>query len=158
MALDVRDGLEDMMRVVDGPPEPVLSQFKLGYGSVALLLATGQDMATIRRVVESSFGQYQNLKKIRGLEAEVTSLEMALADGRRFEAPCGDFQRIGRYRAARAGRAAAHGAGWARRSAAEAEPGAWRCEAEGDARWAGHGSTGAATACSSVAPHGVPSR
>ena len=35
MALDVRDGLEDMMRVVDGPPEPILSQFKLGYGSVA---------------------------------------------------------------------------------------------------------------------------
>src|SRR5881396_2049649 len=97
MALDVRDGLEDMMRVVDGPPEPVLSQFKLGYGSVALLLATGQDMATIRRTVESSFGQYQNLKKIRGLEAEVASLEMAAADGRRFEAPCGDFSRIGRY-------------------------------------------------------------
>ncbi|HWN91993.1 MAG TPA: DEAD/DEAH box helicase, partial [Verrucomicrobiae bacterium] len=102
MALDVRDGLEDMMRVVDGPPEPVLSQFKLGYGSVALLLATGQDMATIRRTVESSFGQYQNLKKIRGLEAEVASLEMAVADARRFDAPCGDFSRIGRYREARA--------------------------------------------------------
>ena len=128
MALDVRDGLEDMMRVVDGPPEPVLSQFKLGYGSVALLLATGQDMATIRRTVESSFGQYQNLKKIRGLEAEVASLEMAVADGRRFEAPCGDFSRIGRYRVARAqleqqrmarGKAGRGGA----RSAATAEPG-----------------------------------
>ncbi|HYR37826.1 MAG TPA: DEAD/DEAH box helicase [Methylomirabilota bacterium] len=127
MALDVRDGLEDMMRVVDGPPEPVLSQFKLGYGSVALLLATGQDMATIRRTVESSFGQYQNLKKIRGLEAEVTSLEMAVEDAQRFTAPCGDFSRIGRYRAARAqveqqrmarGRAGRHG-----RSVAEAEPG-----------------------------------
>ncbi len=127
MALDVRDGLEDMMRVVDGPPEPVLSQFKLGYGSVALLLATGQDMATIRRTVESSFGQYQNLKKIRGLEAEVASLEMAVEDARRFTAPCGDFSRIGRYRTARAqveqqrmarGRAGRHG-----RSVAEAEPG-----------------------------------
>jgi len=127
MALDVRDGLEDMMRVVDGPPEPVLSQFKLGYGSVALLLATGQDMATIRRTVESSFGQYQNLKKIRGLEAEVTSLETALADGRRFEAPCGDFPRIGRYRAARAQveqrRMARGKGGRGARSAAEAEPG-----------------------------------
>ena len=127
MALDVRDGLEDMMRVVDGPPEPVLSQFKLGYGSVALLLATGQDMATIRRTVESSFGQYQNLKKIRGLEAEVASLEMAVEDARRFTAPCGDFSRIGRYRTVRAqveqhrmarGRAGRHG-----RSVAEAEPG-----------------------------------
>src|SRR5947199_1540969 len=127
MALDVRDGLEDMQRVVDGPPEPIVSQFKLGYGSVALLLSTGQDLATIRRTVESSFGQYQNLKKIRGLEAEVASLEMALADARRFEAPCGDFSRIGRYRVARArveqqrmarGRAGRHG-----RSVAGAEPG-----------------------------------
>src|SRR5262245_1715648 len=102
MALDVRDGLDDMKRVVDGPPEPIVSQFKLGYGSVALLLATGQDMATIRRTVESSFGQYQNMKRIRGLEAEVASLEMAVADARRFEAPCGDLSKIGRYRAARA--------------------------------------------------------
>ncbi|MBI1728701.1 MAG: DEAD/DEAH box helicase [Candidatus Rokubacteria bacterium] len=127
MALDVRDGLEDMMRVVDGLPEPVMSQFKLGYGSVALLLATGQDMATIRRTVESSFGQYQNLKKIRGLEAEVATLETALADGRSFEAPCGDFPRIGRYRAARAQveqqRMARGRSGRGARGAAEAEPG-----------------------------------
>src|SRR5215471_13281114 len=102
VALDARDGLEDVVRVLDGSPEPIESQFKLGYGSVALLLATGQDMATMRRTVESSFGQYQNLKKIRGLEAEVASLEMAVADARRFEAPCGDLSKIGRYRAARA--------------------------------------------------------
>ena len=82
MALDVRDGLDDMRRVVDGPPEPIASQFKLGYGSVALLLSTGKDMATIRRTVESSFGQYQNLKRIRGLEAEVRSLEIAVEDAR----------------------------------------------------------------------------
>ena len=127
MALDVRDGLEDMIRVVDGPPEPILSQFKLGYGSVALLLATGQDMATIRRIVESSFGQYQNLKKIRGLEAEVESLEVAVADARRFEAPCGDLSKIGRYRAARAKleqyRMARGRGGRQGRSAADAEPG-----------------------------------
>ena len=127
MALDVRDGFEDMMRVVDGPPEPILSQFKLGYGSVALLLATGQDMATIRRTVESSFGQYQNLKKIRGLEAEVSSLETAVTDARRFDAPCGDFSRIGRYREARARleqfRMARGRSGRPGRSAADAEPG-----------------------------------
>ena len=127
MALDVRDGLDDMRRVVDGPPEPIASQFKLGYGSVALLLSTGKDMATIRRTVESSFGQYQNLKRIRGLEAEVRSLEVAAEDARAFRAPCGEFSRIGRYRTARAaveaarmarGRAGRHG-----RSAAEAEAG-----------------------------------
>jgi ATP-dependent RNA helicase HelY len=116
-----------MMRVVDGPPEPVMSQFKLGYGSVALLLATGQDMATIRRTVESSFGQYQNLKKIRGLEAEVATLETELSDGRSFAAPCGDFPRIGRYRAVRAQveqqRMARGKGGRGARGAADAEPG-----------------------------------
>jgi superfamily II RNA helicase len=125
MALDVRDGLEAMERVVDGAPEPIASQFKLGYGSVALLLSTGQDMATIRRIVESSFGQYQNLKRIRALEGEVKSLQTARGDARGFRAPCGDFSRIGRYRALRAeveaGRMA-RGRG-RRRSALEAEPG-----------------------------------
>ncbi|HTG11672.1 MAG TPA: helicase-related protein, partial [Candidatus Eisenbacteria bacterium] len=67
MALDVRDGLDDMKRVVNGPPEPIASQFKLGYGSVALLLSTGNDLSTIRRIVESSFGQYQNMKRIKSL-------------------------------------------------------------------------------------------
>ena len=127
MALDVRDGFDDMKRVVDGPPEPVVSQFKLGYGSVALLLSTGSDLATIRRIVESSFGQYQNMKRIRSMEADVASLETAVADGRRFEAPCGDFSRIGRYRAVRSevevARMARGKGGRRGRSAAEAEPG-----------------------------------
>jgi len=127
MALDVRDGLDDMRRVVDGPPEPIASQFKLGYGSVALLLSTGSDLATIRRTVESSFGQYQNLKRIRALEAEVGSLEIAVDDARRFRPPCGDFSRIGRYRTVRAevevARMARGRGGRRGRSAASAEPG-----------------------------------
>ncbi len=41
IALDARDGVEDLLRVVDGSPEPIESQFKLGYGSAALLLGTG---------------------------------------------------------------------------------------------------------------------
>ncbi|HXA98064.1 MAG TPA: DEAD/DEAH box helicase [Candidatus Dormibacteraeota bacterium] len=127
MALDVRDGFEDMKRVVDGPPEPVMSQFKLGYGSVALLLSTGRDLATIRRIVESSFGQYQNMKRIRAMEADVQSLEIAVADGRHFVAPCGDFARIGRYRALRSevevARMARGKSGRRGRSAADAEPG-----------------------------------
>jgi superfamily II RNA helicase len=127
MALDVRDGLDDMKRVVDGPPEPIVSQFKLGYGSAALLLSTGQDLATIRRTVESSFGQYQNLKKIRALEAEVKTLAGALDSARGFHAPCGDFSRIGRYRTLRAELEAARmarGRGGRRgKNVAEAEPG-----------------------------------
>src|SRR5687768_16840474 len=76
IALDARDGMEDVLRVIDGSPEPVESQFKLGYGSVALLIATGAEPDVLRRRVESSFGQYQNLKRIRDLEADVAALEV----------------------------------------------------------------------------------
>ena len=98
LALDSRDSLVEAFRTVEGPSEPVVSQFRLGYGSVALLLGTGSDPATLRRVIESSFGQYQNLKRIRELEAEVRGVESTLADARAYKAPCGDFSRIGRYR------------------------------------------------------------
>ncbi len=98
VALDSRDSLEEAVRTVDGPSEPVESQFRLGYGSVALLLATGNEPETIRHVVESSFGQYQNLRRIRELETDVHGLESAVAEARTYEAPCGEFARIGRYR------------------------------------------------------------
>ena len=98
IALDVRDGVEDILRVVDGSPEPIESQFKLGYGSVAMLLATGAPPDVLRRRIEASFGQYQNLKRIREVEADVAELERALAVAQQYEAPCGDFARIGRYR------------------------------------------------------------
>src|SRR5256885_10301371 len=91
-----------MLRVLDGSPEPIESQFKLGYGSAALLLGTGAPPEALRRRIESSFGQYQNLRRIREMEAEVQTLEAALAEVKRYAAPCGDFQRIGRYRRARA--------------------------------------------------------
>jgi superfamily II RNA helicase len=128
IALDARDGLEDLLRVVDGAPEPIESQFKLGYGSAALLLGTGAPPEMLRKRIESSFGQYQNLRKIREMEAEVRALEDALARARVYEAPCGDFSRIGRYRRARQevdARRQATGRGGRRgeRSPVEAEPG-----------------------------------
>ena len=128
IALDARDGVEDLLRVVDGSPEPIESQFKLGYGSAALLLGTGAPPEALRRRIESSFGQYQNLKRIRELEAEVRTLEAGLAEIKRYEAPCGDFQRIGRYRRARQeadARRQALGRGGRRgeRTVAEAETG-----------------------------------
>jgi len=129
VALDARDGLDDVLRVIDGSPEPIESQFKLGYGSVALLLATGAPPEALRRRIESSFGQYQNLKRIREVEAEVRALEASLEEARGYAAPCGDFQRIGRYRRARQeveARRQALGRGATRRgerTVAEAEPG-----------------------------------
>ena len=128
IALDARDGLEDVFRVVEGMPEPIESQFKLGYGSAALLIGTGASPETIRHRIESSFGQYQNLKRIREVEADVRRLTDELSDARRFEAPCGEFARIGRYRQAREeaeARRRALGKGGKRgeRTIVEAEPG-----------------------------------
>jgi superfamily II RNA helicase len=128
IALDARDGLEDVLRVVDGSPEPIESRFKLGYGSVAALLATGAPPEALRRRIESSFGQYQNLKRIREMEHDVRALESALAEARGYEAPCGELPRIGRYRRARQeveAKRQATGRGGRRgeRSPVEAEPG-----------------------------------
>jgi superfamily II RNA helicase len=132
VALDARDGLDDLLRVIDGSPEPIESQFKLGYGSVALLLSTGAAPDALRRRIESSFGQYQNLKRIREVEADVRALEASLEQLRRYPAPCGDFQRIGRYRRARQevearrhalGRGGGKRGERAERPVAEAEPG-----------------------------------
>jgi superfamily II RNA helicase len=128
IALDARDGLEDVIRVVDGSPEPIESRFKLGYGSVAALIGTGAEPEVIRKRIESSFGQYQNLKRIREMETEVGGFEQALAEARGYAAPCGDFARIGRYRRARQeveARRQAVGRGGRRgeRTPVEAEPG-----------------------------------
>jgi superfamily II RNA helicase len=132
IALDARDGVDDLLRVIDGSPEPIESQFKLGYGSVALLLSTGAPPDALRRRIESSFGQYQNLKRIREVEADVRTLEASLEELRRYPAPCGDFQRIGRYRRARQevearrqalGRGGGKRGERAGRTVAEAEPG-----------------------------------
>ena len=129
VALDARDGLEDILRVIDGSPEPIESQFKLGYGSVALLLSTGATPDVLRRRIESSFGQYQNLKRIREVENDAQTLERSVESLRGYAAPCGDFQRIGRYRRARneievRRRALGRGPGGrGERPVAEAEPG-----------------------------------
>jgi superfamily II RNA helicase len=126
IALDARDTVEDVLRVVDGSPEPIESQFKLGYGSAALLLGTGAPPESIRRRIESSFGQYQNLKRIRDMETEVAALTTAASEAHGFAAPCGDFARIGRYRRARQemeARRQGKGARRGERSMVEAEPG-----------------------------------
>jgi ATP-dependent RNA helicase HelY len=79
-----------------------VSQFRLGFGSVALLVETVREEGAIRRVVESSFGQYQSLRQIRHLERDVAGAQAALTEAERYEAPCGEFDRIGRYRKLRA--------------------------------------------------------
>ena len=117
--------------MVDGSPEPIESQFKLGYGSAALLIGTGAEPEVIRKRIESSFGQYQNLKRIREIGAEVHGLETALAEARAYAAPCGDFPRIGRYRRARHEVEAAAAGDRARRAARRARVGGGRARAAG---------------------------
>jgi superfamily II RNA helicase len=95
---------------------------------VALLLATGAEPDVLRKRIEQSFGQYQNLKAIRQLEAEVESLERSLGQAQAYAAPCGEFERIGRYRRARAEvearrRALGRGGHRGERGVVEAEPG-----------------------------------
>ena len=102
IALDARDSMTEALAVVDGAPEPITSQFRLGFGSVALLVETVRDEPAIRRVVESSFGQYQSLRHIRHLEREVAKAQAALSEAEQYEAPCGELDRIGRYRQLRA--------------------------------------------------------
>ncbi len=102
IALDARDSLEEALSVIDGAPEPIVSQFRLGFGSVALLVKTVRDEAAIRRIVESSFGQHQSLRRIRQLEGEVAESTAAVAEAERYAAPCGEFARIERYRRLRA--------------------------------------------------------
>ena len=128
IALDARDGLEAVFHVIDAAPEPIESQFKLGYGSAALLLSTGAPPEALRRRIESSFGQYQNLRRIRDMEGEVRRLEAARDEAGGYTAPCGEFDRIGRYRRARQEvearrRALGRGGRRGERSVVEAEPG-----------------------------------
>jgi superfamily II RNA helicase len=91
IALDARDSLADVLAVVDGAPEPIASQFRLGFGSVALLVGEVRDEAQIRRIVESSFGQYQSVRQIRHLEREAEEARGALAEAERYQAPCGEI-------------------------------------------------------------------
>ena len=129
MALDVRDGLDDMKRVVDGPPEPIVSQFKLGYGSVALLLSTGQghgDDPAHRRVVVRPVPEPEADPRARGRGARASRwrwrtrarFRRALRRLLAHRPLPGGARRASRPRAWRAGGAGAAGA-----SAAEAEPG-----------------------------------
>ena len=131
IALDARDGLDDMLRVVDGSPEPIESRSSSATARWRALLG---DRRRARRrsagAIESSFGQYQNLKRIREMEAEIRERSRRRwTTARSYAAPCGDFARIGRYRRARQEVEARRAGDRARRPArasarrSEAEPG-----------------------------------
>ncbi len=98
VALESKEAIGETLRVIRGRPEPVESQFRIGYSSAALLLRSYADDEAIRKVIESSLGQYQNRKRIEAMEFEIDQLEERVKECQSYRPFCGDLQQIQRYR------------------------------------------------------------
>jgi ATP-dependent RNA helicase HelY len=98
IALDSPEAEDDTRQLLRGAPEPIQSQFRVGYSSAALLVDLYREPAAVRRVIESSFGQFQNRRQMVHLEAERAELltRLAAADG--IESPCCTLVDLLRYR------------------------------------------------------------
>jgi superfamily II RNA helicase len=70
VSVESRDALEAALRLIEGEPEPIESRFRIGYSSAALLIQSLRDPQAIRTTIERSFGQFQNRRRIKLLEAE----------------------------------------------------------------------------------------
>jgi len=88
IGLDAPEAQGEVRELLAGSPEPIQSRFRVGYSSAALLVDLYRDPAAIRRVIESSFGQYQNRQRIRVLEQERDDLLRHLAAAEGFRSPC----------------------------------------------------------------------
>src|SRR3970040_2759195 len=88
IALDGPEGVDEALHLIRKASEPVESQFRIGYSSAALLLHNYPDPQDIRRNIESSFGQFQNRKRIRAIEERLKGLRGGLEEGRRGDLPC----------------------------------------------------------------------
>jgi len=97
VALESREELAEAVRLIRGKSEPIASQFRIGYSSAALLLRNYQDEQAIRRVIESSLGQYQNRKRVEDLEDLILELKERERRYRSFQPPCQDTHNLQRY-------------------------------------------------------------
>jgi ATP-dependent RNA helicase HelY len=88
IGLDGPEGVDETLHLIRKPSEPIESRFRIGYSSAALLLLTYRDPHDIRRNIESSFGQFQNRKRIRAIEEQVKELRERLEESRRVDMPC----------------------------------------------------------------------
>jgi len=102
IALDAPEAEEEVRQLLAGEPEPVQSRFRVGYSSAALLVDIYREPGAIRRVIESSFGQYQNRRRIRVLEAERAELLTRLAKTEGIRSPCCAITDLLAYREKRA--------------------------------------------------------
>jgi ATP-dependent RNA helicase HelY len=88
IALDSPEAEDDTRQLLAGSPEPIQSQFRVGYSSAALLVDLYREPAAVRRVIESSFGQFQNRLRMVRLEAERAELLTRLVTAEGIESPC----------------------------------------------------------------------
>ena len=102
IGLDAPEAEEEVRELLAGRPEPIESRFRIGYSSAALLVGLYREPAAVRRVIESSFGQYQNRRRIRTLEAERAELLGRLARAEGLHSPCCSLTDLVAYREKRA--------------------------------------------------------
>lgn len=102
VALDSGEAEGEVRDLLGGSPEPIRSRFRVGYSSAALLVDLYQEPAEVRRIIESSFGQFQNRLEIRRLEAERVALLDRLSTAEGFDSPCCSLAELLAYREQRA--------------------------------------------------------
>lgn len=102
IALDSPEAEEEVRQLLAGSPEPIQSRFRVGYSSAALLVDLYREPAAVRRVIESSFGQFQNRARIQALEAERGALLTRLAAAEGIDSPCCTLADLLAYREKRA--------------------------------------------------------
>ena len=102
VALDAPEAEDEVRQLLGREPEPIQSRFRVGYSSAALLVDIYREPASIRRVIESSFGQYQNRQRIQVLEVERAELLTGLAKTEGIRSPCCAITDLLAYREKRA--------------------------------------------------------
>jgi ATP-dependent RNA helicase HelY len=102
IALDAPEAEDEVRQLLAADPEPIQSRFRVGYSSAALLVSRYREPAAVRRVIESSFGQFQNRKRIERLETERAELLDRLARSEGIRTPCCTLAELVSYRERRA--------------------------------------------------------
>lgn len=102
LALDAPEAEAEVRQLLAGEPEPVRSRFRVSYSSAALLVDLYREPPAVRRVIESSFGQFQNRREIRRLEQERADLLQRLAGAEGIASPCCPLTDLLAYREKRA--------------------------------------------------------
>jgi len=102
IALDSPEAEEEVRQLLAGTPEPIVSRFRVSYSSAALLVDLYREPAEVRRLIESSFGQFQNRAQMARLEAERSALLETLGAAEGLESPCCTLRDLLLYRERRA--------------------------------------------------------